>query len=342
MSHRQLQLVEAEVAPAGGRSAGTAIPRMIRPARGNGVGFGALNPVRKLSMALRSESPEKGRCSVRGFGARLSKGVGWRSRAIKTELGNTWTQCRWALAGKGLALRDNDRRLANLRNCESGRRLFILGNGPSLNLTDVDRLCDEVSIASNSIFLLFGKKRYRPAYYTIEDCLVAEDRHVEAAGLKNCWKLFPEDVRAFIPSDERTIYVNFVRGDYRGFPRFTDNFCRRVYWGGTVTFMNLQLARYLGASRIYLIGFDHNYALPTDRDAVQGTVITSATADVNHFDPRYFGAGYRWHDPNVRRMEEAYRVAGVHLVGQGVQVFNATRGGQLEVFPRVDFDSLFE
>ena len=106
--------------------------------------------------------------------------------------------------------------------------------------------------------------------------------------------------------------------------------------------MNLQLAYYLGASKIYLIGFDHNYAPPSAQDNVKGSVITSAVADVNHFDARYFGAGYRWHDPNIERMERAYLCAKRFLDAKGVQVFNATHGGALEVFPRVDYDLLFE
>jgi hypothetical protein len=246
----------------------------------------------------------------------------------------------WRAASMGLPLRSNDRRLARLRNRESGKRIFILGNGPSLNRTDVDRLCGEVSIASNAVFLLFDRKRFRPTYYTIEDRLVAEDRAREAVGLQGCWKVFPDDVRRFIAPDDRTIYINFIR-EYPGFPKFTEDFRRRAYWGGTVTYLNLQLARYLGASEIYLIGFDHSYAAPTAGDKVEGVVVTSATDDRNHFDPRYFGAGYRWHDPRVDRMEDGYRLAKNCCDTAGIRIYNATKGGHLEVFPRVDFDSLF-
>jgi hypothetical protein len=251
-----------------------------------------------------------------------------------------WRRACFASAGARIPLRVNEWRLLRLRGRERGKRIFILGNGPSLNHTDVDRLVGEVSIASNGIFLLFDRKRYRPTYYTIEDYLVAEDRRREAAALRGFWKLFPDDVRRFIPPDERTAYLNFLR-DYDGFPRFTTNFPSHVYWGGTVSFLNLQLAYYLGASEIYLLGFDHSYAKPGPRDQVHGTVITSGAADQSHFDPRYFGAGYRWHDPAVERMEEAYRVARAFLESRGVRVCNATHGGNLEVFPRVSFDSLF-
>jgi hypothetical protein len=251
-----------------------------------------------------------------------------------------WNERHCLSVSWGLPLRENERRLNALRNREASKRIFIIGNGPSLLRTDVDRLRNDVTIASNAIFLLFAQTHFRPTYYTIEDYLVAEDRRNETASLKGFWKIFPEDLRRFIKPDERTIYINFVR-NYEGFPRFSPNFERRVYWGGTVTFMNMQLAYYLGASKIYLIGIDHNYCPPTSRDKVQGTVITSAADDPNHFDPRYFGVGYRWHDPKVDRMEQAYCTAKTYFESRGVQIFNATDGGNLEVFPRVRFDSLF-
>jgi hypothetical protein len=71
-------------------------------------------------------------------------------------------------------------------------------------------------------------------------------------------------------------------------------------------------------------------------------VIVSTSADVNHFHPDYFGSGYRYHDPKVERMEKAYLVAREFASKNGMKIFNATRGGRLEVFPRVEFERLFE
>jgi len=69
------------------------------------------------------------------------------------------------------------------RDSAAGKRVFLLGNGPSLLQTDVDKLCREITIGSNSIFLLFDKRAFQPTYYTIEDRLVAEDRAAEANAL---------------------------------------------------------------------------------------------------------------------------------------------------------------
>ena len=62
--------------------------------------------------------------------------------------------------------------------------------------------------------------------------------------------------------------------------------------------------------------------------------------DTNHFDPSYFGRGFRWHDPQVEKMIEAYLEAKSTLDGTGQTIYNATVGGHLEVFERRNFNSI--
>lgn len=40
-------------------------------------------------------------------------------------------------------------------------------------------------------------------------------------------------------------------------------------------------------------------------------------------------------------MSLAYKAARKYADAHGIKIYNATRGGKLEVFERVDFDSLF-
>jgi hypothetical protein len=249
-----------------------------------------------------------------------------------------WKEVAWNYSPDGIW---NRRQLRKLRDKYSGRRCFVLGNGPSLRKTDVRRLKDEVTIASNGIFLLFDYMGYVPTFYTIEDVLVAEDRAAEANKIKGTTKVFPHDVQHWLRPDKHTVYINFLRV-YSGFPKFSDTFEDIVYFGGTVTFLNLQLAYHIGCREVYLIGFDHHYEVPSQTEAtIAGNTITSHREDVNHFHPDYFGPGYRWHDPKVERMERAYHEAKQFFEAQGGIIHNATSGGKLEVFPRVDFDSLF-
>ncbi len=225
--------------------------------------------------------------------------------------------------------------LRGLRGCYGGRPGWVIANGPSLLKADVTKLKDHVTIGSNALFLIYDKLGWAPTFLTVEDTLVAEDRAGVLNTLTSSTKIFPHDVAYVLHADARTIYCHFVR-EYRGFPRFSDRFEEVVYFGGTVSFLNLQLAYHLGCNPIFLVGFDHNYQVP--KNIVNG-VITSETDDPNHVHPDYFGKGYRWHDPNVERMERSYRAARAFLEPRGVRVLNATVGGHLEVFPRVDFDA---
>jgi hypothetical protein len=213
-----------------------------------------------------------------------------------------------------------------------------MGNGPSLLKCDLNRLGSEITIVSNAHYLIWDQLTYIPTFLAVEDQLVAEDRADELRDLAGITKIYPFDLRPILgPSGENTLYLNFPR-DYRPFPKFSRDLSKRGYWGGTVSFLNLQLAAYLGCNPIILIGFDNSYNVPVQD--VRNNVIESQTEDVNHIHPDYFGPGYRWHDPNVPRMEIAYSHARKELEGSGVRVLNATVEGHLETFERASFDSV--
>lgn len=252
---------------------------------------------------------------------------------------------RYKMAGLGLPMTRNEKRLKTFRNFHYGKRAFILGNGPSLNKCDLSLLKDEITFGVNNIYLNSAKTGFHPTYYLVEDVLLAEDRSLQINSyhgakvkffgnyLKYCIKDAPDIVWLNIRTDYR---------DYKSFPHFSKNAARGLWVGGTVSYISLQLAYYMGFDEIYLIGFDHAYQIPKDvifqRDV---EAIVSTSDDPNHFTPDYFGKGYRWHDPQVERMEKAYRKANKNFKADGRKVYNATVGGHLEVFPRVDYQSLF-
>lgn len=240
----------------------------------------------------------------------------------------------WFLSPTGAI---NKKKLKKLENIYSGKRCFIMGNGPSLLKNDLSLLKNEVSIASNAQFLIWEERNFTPTFFTVEDRLVAEDRGKEIDKIDNVTKIFPKDLSYTLNYTSNTIYIDFLR-NYHSLPKFSEDFSKKVYWGGTVSYLNMQLAYYLGCREIYMIGFDHSYKVP---EKMNNTVITSETEDVNHIHPDYFGKGYRWHDPNVERMETAYKEAKKFFELKGVKIFNATVGGQLEVFERVQYDTLF-
>ena len=220
-------------------------------------------------------------------------------------------------------------------------RIFVIGNGPSLKRTDLSLLKDEVTIGFNGIFL---HDSFKPTIYVVEDHLVAEDRKDEIHAYDCFVKVFPSYLGYCIEPQENTIFLNHrPRISYPVDTDFSADAGNITYTGGTVTYTGLQLAASLGFREIILVGVDASYSVhDVERSDSYGTgVLTSKSDDANHFDPRYFGKGYRWHDPNVNTMLQAYRKVRNFSRARGVRVVNATLGGQLEVFPRVDFHDLF-
>ena len=72
-----------------------------------------------------------------------------------------------------------------------------------------------------------------------------------------------------------------------------------------------------------------------------GDELVSQGDDPNHFAPNYFGTGFKWQLPDLKGSERAYRMARQAYEAAGRSVVDATVGGKLTVFPKVDFNSLF-
>ena len=55
--------------------------------------------------------------------------------------------------------------ILDFKNKGLGKRVFLVGNGPSLNDMNLDLLENEDSIAMNRIELIYEKTKWRPTYY---------------------------------------------------------------------------------------------------------------------------------------------------------------------------------
>lgn len=119
---------------------------------------------------------------------------------------------------------------------------------------------------------------------------------------------------------------------------------RQVADGTTVTYSSIQLAVYMGFTRIYLLGMDHHFPHTIDKNRR----ITYDAAVRSHFDPRYKDI-YETVEQKRKIVlavydqemaEAAYKSALAAAGSRGVGIFNATRGGELEVFPRVRLEQV--
>lgn len=239
-------------------------------------------------------------------------------------------------------------RILGLKNKYKNQRCFIVGNGPSLNLHDLRLLESEITFGVNGIFYKTDEMGFKPTFYVVEDKAVMRDNVDRINQYKGVIKIFPTDYYDLIDDDNKdsVIWFKMNQGYYEGkspnfrVPRFSSDSSEVVFCGQTVTFINLQLAYFMGFSEVYLIGMDFSYQVP-QTTIINGGVYLSTGDDPNHFHPQYFGSGKTWHDPKLDRVERAYKLARLVYESSNIKLYNATLGGKLEVFERVDYNALF-
>jgi len=239
---------------------------------------------------------------------------------------------QWPAASFHPLRRASIQQLEAFKDCHHGQRAFIIGNGPSLQQTDLTHLRGEHTFGLNRIYLTFPELGFSTTYYLSVNSLVIEQCAEDIRRLPIpkflSWRSHP-----LIQSTDDMM---FLFTTYSG-PKFATDARRRLWEGATVTYVALQLAFYMGFSPVILIGVDHSFTT----QGKPNTTITSQGDDPDHFHPGYFGKGFRWQLPDLETSERAYRLARQVYEQAGRQVLDATIGGKLAVFPKVAYDSLF-
>jgi hypothetical protein len=217
--------------------------------------------------------------------------------------------------------------LRKLKNIAKKNRCFIVATGPSLTIEDLEKLKNEDCFSMNSIVLLFDKTDWRPTYYGIQDPFVYEKikQNVDEASIK--YKLFGHRLSKYkLPKNSYVFPHNLLNHKIPHRPynsKFSNDIYSEVYDGYSITYSLVQIAVYMGYKEIYLIGADTNYKKGKQHIVEHGVV-----------DANYSDAG--------NKMIEAYKVAKKFADENQIEIYNATRGGMLEVFPRVDLDELLD
>lgn len=201
-------------------------------------------------------------------------------------------------------------------------RVFVVGNGESLKHTDLNKLKNEITIACNNIHLIYPQTQWRPSIYV---------RAEEATTLGK------EDWQESIEVHEELgceMWVNeyFVDGDKSKAKITSCAHYRRHYdnpncphllhlpilctFGSSVN-VAIQIAMLKKLSPIYLVGCD---------------------LDTNM---KHFSEDYRHGKEQENRYAQLDTLYS-HMIAarSGYPIFNATVGGNLEVYERVSFETL--
>lgn len=223
-------------------------------------------------------------------------------------------------------------RLVSFRNYHRDQAVVIVANGPSLNRTDFKLIRCYPTIGLNKIFLGFIDFGFYPRYYVAVNDLVIEQSESEIKEL-NCVKFISKRNSLILPENALTYHID----TYLPPAKFCTDIQDGVNEGGTVTYVALQIAYYLGFKTIIIIGMDHNFAF----DGKPNETNTIKDADPNHFNSAYFGYGQKWDNPDLEKSENSYALARQVYETDGRRILDATIGGKCTVFEKVDYYEYF-
>ena len=221
--------------------------------------------------------------------------------------------------------------IEKFKNKHKGKRCFIIATGPSLTFEDLEVLKNnkEICISMNTIVDVLPLTKWRPTYYAVLDAIGLElwEEKIKAV---DCEASFIADSSInfdyeTLPDNAHIYHVLTGKEIYRG-KYFSEQCSDFIYNKGTITYVCMQLAVYMGFEKIYLLGVDFNYKsqmgnyLKNDNETIQSEQYIKISD--------YY-------------VERAYKIAREYADSHGIKIYNATRGGKLEVFERVNFDTLF-
>lgn len=226
--------------------------------------------------------------------------------------------------------------LRQFRGLHRGERCFILANGPSLAQVNHARLRHEKTFGLNRIYLLADVMGYLPDYYVCVNELVLDQFHNEIAQLAMP-KFVNWNRRQLFNGVAQNLYFLRLRLNLRDC--FSSSIEAPISSGGTVTFVALQIAFYMGFDQVIIVGLDHSYK---SKGIPNRSVIRAEPQDEDHFHPQYFPKGSAWQPPDLLRSQLAYQLARDAYSQAGRTIVDATLGGKCEVFEKTDLEAVFD
>ena len=227
--------------------------------------------------------------------------------------------------------------LKQLKNRHVGETIFCVGNGPSLNQQKLDLLDGKIVLLTNRAFRLLDRFRPGIAYNVIGDVhgfnkigdsLMARPEtafvscHLLAGhALKN---EYCSDKHLYLmPAFKWQRNAGIIQPQVVLSTGFSTDITQRIYWGYSVIFGAIQIAYYLGARRVVMVGVDMNYTGDPAKDYAH------ARNDTPNWTMEY--------DVHAKPMFEFFAR---ELKRLDVEFLNATLGGRVDCVPRVSLETV--
>ena len=221
--------------------------------------------------------------------------------------------------------------MSKYKNIYLNQTCFIVATGPSLTIEDLELLKGQHCISVNSIVKSFDKTTWRPDYLVVSDPIPfsALKDYIHDEDFKQIF--LAAGIGEYEGKATRFRLYNFQRAKCQA----NGSFLHRLYPDDNLDnyfvntpssiFSAIQLAYFMGFRKIYLLGQDCSFGkgmAHSNVASVKYKVDPKAKDAENIID--VFCNFKEWADKN------------------GLEIYNATRGGYLEIFPRVVLEDVIK
>ena len=223
--------------------------------------------------------------------------------------------------------------LETFKNCLSGRKVIIMGNGPSLRKVDFNKLesSDVVTFCTNRINLIFKKTHWRPCFYSCFasaplNCKEWRESVLEVTKNNSTICFLPSFFSFVNFSQDNIVKIEKVGEHYRHDPVPHNLFdtgptiCVLKSFSATVTMF--QLCFYMGVKKIGIVGQD-GYLI--DRES-------------NHFTKEYVDTGSRKFKKINERIENVHNVLNKFAAKNEIDIKNLSNMSILNNYELCDLD----
>lgn len=231
------------------------------------------------------------------------------------------------------------KRLRKFKNIHCGKRIFLIGTGSSLTDEDVLKLRNEYTFSVNSFAKATKRIDFYPTYYMFTDGEVMSWYGGDILGQKGTIIFFPQrkglDDRYYKILCKSDNAYEFLMKDSRNWTTFTPgkpkkfsyDIEKEVIWSWSCVYAAMQIIAYMGFSEVYLLGMD----------CIMHAGVKNYMDDRDEKD---VGEGGYLVGSAINQYIDVWKGVKEHTKMLGMKIYNATRGGELEVFQRVNLDKI--
>lgn len=240
-----------------------------------------------------------------------------------------------------LRIQKPDSKLLELKDSHKGESCFIIGLGPSLTSQDLDSLHDSnmFTFSMNRCYRMFPHTSWRPNFYFISDPAILNDEIMQEINRLISLKIpvlysknlfpgtMPKEAIYYKPDLEYLIMRGSKNRKFSSqrFPlEFSQDASKRIYDGHTCVISILQLAYFMGFKRCFPLGVDCGAKRSATYSSMMGASDNSVYLDNNRNNLLIDDFSMLYQDMKEKHIS--------------LDVLNCTRGGVLEVFPRISLE----